>query len=411
MRGVLAKALHRVANAIAPASGSWQRVDGREGLRYIGGVRSASGQIVNPNSALCLSAVWACTKRTAEMIGSLPGQLYETGRDGVQRPVDDDLAYILGVKPNRNQTAMEFWEGQTAQQLLNGNAYAEMLTIGGRLVGLVPLHNVTPKWDRAERVWTYEVDDRGTREIMPAEKVFHLRGFGPGDGMGLSAVKYGAQSIGSMLAADEAAGAIFKNGLIGSGAIESDQTLTAEQRAQLQTLLDTYTGSSRAGKILPLEAGFKFKNLQIDPEDAQLLETRRFGVEDVCRWFGVPPIVIGHAAEGQTMWGSGVEQVLIAWRTFGLNPMLRRAEQRIACDLIPARVRGRWKWKWNREAILEMDATAKANFLMKMRMAGIMSGDEGRATLDMQPRGGAADELLVQTSLAPVDLLREEQAP
>jgi phage portal protein BeeE len=103
------------------------------------------------------------------------------------------------------------------------------------------------------------------------------------------------------------------------------------------------------------------------------LETRRFQVEDVCRWFGTPPVVIGHAGQGQTMWGSGVEAIMLAWLTLGINPQLRRNEGRIHKDLIPPGKRGRWYVEWNREAMLQMDSKAKGDFLSKMTTTGIMS--------------------------------------
>jgi phage portal protein BeeE len=69
---------------------------------------------------------------------------------------------------------------------------------------------------------------------------------------------------------------------------------------------------------MPLDPGMKFTALGMNPEDAQLLETRGFHVEELCRWFGVPPMLIGHSAQGQTMWGSGIEQIMLAWLTTAL---------------------------------------------------------------------------------------------
>ncbi|WP_218640465.1 phage portal protein, partial [Rhodovulum sulfidophilum] len=219
--------------------------------------------------------------------------------------------------------------------------YSEKLTVGSRLVGLRPLFNVVPV-RRDDGRFDYRVTEDGRSHVLPPGKVFHVRGFGGGDGLGMSAIRFGVQSFGSALAADETAARVFSNAMMPSGVIESDQTLTPEQRAQLGRMLDAYVSSDRAGKTLALEAGLKYRQLQMNPEDAQLLETRRFQVEDVCRWFGTPPVVIGHAAQGQTMWGTGVEAIMMAWLRTGINPLLRRLESRILKDLIPAAKRGRW---------------------------------------------------------------------
>ncbi|KZL01595.1 Phage portal protein [Pseudovibrio sp. Ad5] len=372
-----------------------------------GGHSSAAGKTVNASSALAFSAVWDCVRKTSQVISTLPLALYEKGDGNSRVKIEEELSEVLCKSPNREQTGVEFWEGMTAHTTLRGNACAERLFVGARLVGLRPLLNVTPKRNRDGKL-EYSVYDRGKHSTLPADKVFHLRGFGAGDGLGMSAIKYGANSIGAALAADETAGSVFSNAMMAAGVLTSDQSLNDAQRAQLQTLLEKFIGSSRAGKTLTLESGLKFQQLQLNPEDAQLLETRRFSVEDVCRWFGVPPIVIGHSSDGQTMWGSGVEAVMLSWLSLGINPLLVKNEARILKDLIPVEKRGRWYVEYNREAMLQMDSKAKGDFLLKMRMGGFMSGDEGRDKLNLPRRGGNSDELVVQTSMGLVDLLGKE---
>jgi HK97 family phage portal protein len=158
-----------------------------------------------------------------------------------------------------------------------------------------------------------------------------------------------------------------------------------------------------------LEAGLKWNQVQWDPEDVQLLGTRRFQVEDICRWFGTPPVVIGHASEGQTMWGTGIESIMLSWLRLGINPILRRNEARLNLDAIPPERRGKWFYKYNREAMLEMDSKAKAEFLSRMATSGTMTANERREKLNL-PRHDdpLADELLAQTALAPLIDLRKD---
>uniref|UniRef100_UPI000EB422FF phage portal protein n=1 Tax=Chachezhania antarctica TaxID=2340860 RepID=UPI000EB422FF len=333
---------------------------------------------------------------------------YEKQANGSRARIEPDLAEVLTASPNSGQTAMEHWESAAAHLYLDGNQYAEKLFIGRRLVGLRPLFNVSPK-RRDDGRFDYQFLENGRRHILPPDKVFHIRGFGGGDGIGMSVIKFGVQSFGSALAADETAARVFANGMTQGGFLESDQELDPEQREQLQEYLATYAGSSKAGKTMILEAGLKFSGATMNPEDAQLLETRRFGVEDVCRWFGTPPIVIGHAGQGQTMWGTGVEAIMLAWLRMGINPILRRIETRISKDLIPPERRGKWFVEWNREAMLQMDSKAKGDFLSKMTASGIMSSDESRDKLNLPRRGGAADDLRAQVATAPIDLLGKDK--
>jgi len=399
MIGLIGRGVRRVASAWSTWSSAAPDV-----FRTPSAI-SHAGKRINGETALEVSAVWSCVRRTAEVISALPLALYERDRNGAKRRVDADILEVLSVSPNADQTAVEFWESMVANIVLRGNACAERLTIGQRLVGLRPLPGMLPTIDQNGAI-VYEIMDRGKRERFPADRIFHLRGFGSGSGLGMSAIRYGAHSMGLALAADEAAGKVFSNAMMPSGAIETEQGLTPEQREALRAHLGDYAGSSRTGKILTLEAGLKWRSLQMNPDDAQLLDTRRFNVEDVCRWFGVPPVVIGHSADGQTMWGSGVEQIMLSWLTLGINPLLTRIEKRIRKDLLPAD-RPRWFVEFTREAMLQMDSKAKADFLTKMRFAGFMTGNEGRDKINM-PRHPDGDELLVQTSLAPADLIGKE---
>ena len=377
------------------------------GLRGYGLISNA-GPRVSPESIMKHSAVWACTSRTAQLVASLPAATYRKTADGSREVVEDELSDILTISPNREQTAGEFWEGIVAQTLIRGNGIAERLEIRGRLVGLQPLMTAEAR-RRMDGTIDYPVADRGQVEVLPAEKVFHVRGFGIGDGIGLSAVRYGVQSFGAALAADETAASIFANGMHPGGMITWDTEAsppTAEQRNRLKELIERFTGSKKTGKVLQLPPGAKYEALALNPEDAQLLETRRFSIEDICRWFGVPPIVIGHASEGQTMWGSGVEAIMLSWLTLGINPLLKRIERRIVKDLVPIPDRRRRYLEFNREAMLQMDSKAKAQFMSMMGASGTMTANERRAKLNLsRSTDPNADKLLAQTALAPLELL------
>lgn len=403
MINLIRAAMRGVRAQMAAGDGGWTVAYNGSTLSNASATSNA-GTSVSAQSVLQLSAAWSCVSVTSQLIASLPAAIYERQRDGSRKRIDPDIGQILTVKPNTSQTAFEMWEGLTAQQLLQGNGYMERLQVRGRLVGLRPLFNVTPK-RLADGSFRYQITEAGRRRELGPDQVFHTRGFSAGDGCGLSAVRHGVHSLGSAIAAEQAAGSVFANGMAIGGFLKYEDTLSPDQRDQLQGQVSGFVGSKNTGKLMALEAGVEFQALSMNPEDVQLLETRRFQVEDICRWFGVPPIIIGHAQEGQTMWGTGVEAIMLAWLTKGINPMLRRLEARINADLIPADKRGRWKFKWNREAMLQMDSAAKAEFLSRMVTTGIMSPDESREKLNLARRGGAADELMAQTALAPLENL------
>jgi HK97 family phage portal protein len=407
MMGRIFSALRRASASLPEGHSGFE---GSVGSVPMFGAMSSAGERVSPETVMNLSSVWACTTRTAQLVASLPAAIYARGAQDSRETVSHELAQILTVAPNRDQTAFEFWEGVVAQLLIRGNAPSEMLKIGNRVVGLRPLINATPDV-RQGQLYRWSFMDRGKVEYLPPEKVFNIPGFSTGGGLGLSAVRAGVNSFGAALAADKTSSGFFANAMQ-PGAVVTWETNNGqagpspEQRGALKALLDKFTGSRRAGKTLVLPPQAKYEHITLSPEDAQLLETRRYAVEDICRWFGVPPVVIGHSAEGQTMWGTGVESIMLSWLTTGINPLLKRIEKRILKDLIPAPQRLSWYFEFNREAVLQMDSKSKATFMSMMGASGTMTANERRSLLNL-PRSNDpnADALLAQTALAPLNLL------
>jgi HK97 family phage portal protein len=379
--------------------------DGRGWARFAG--RSgAAGKAVTVETAMSLAAFWACVRVTAQAVSTLPLQFFEKQASGSPISVDYQLGDILSGSPNVDQTSLEYWESVVAWLLVNGDACSEVSSIGRRVSALNILPNAYPHRD-ADGVLTFKYSDRGKSYTLPREKVFHVKGFGFGGDCGLSAIRYGVQTFSTAIAAFETSGKLFSNGMHSAGLLTSEQVLTDPQRDQLDKIMQTYAGSERAGKLMILEGGLKFEKLQLNPVDAQLLQQQRFSIEEVCRWTGTPPIIIGHAPEGQTMFGSGVEQTFLAWLALGINPICERIERRITKQLIAPADQRRIYAEFNREAFLQMDAAAKASFLSQMTQNGLMDRNEGRRKLNLPARTGG-DKLTAQSNLVPLDQLGQQ---
>ncbi|MDH3232211.1 MAG: phage portal protein [Alphaproteobacteria bacterium] len=383
----------------------WSRMFGRS---------SYAGKMVTLDRVLELDTALDCVRKNSQVISSLPLSFYEKGTDGNRVEVDDPVAMVLGQygSPNVDQTPLEFWESQAAWLQTEGNAYSEKIFNGETLTGLQPLDasKCRPVRETDGRL-IYRLIDRGQIDELPRDKVFHIKGFGQAlteRDLGLSIISFGSNTFGSAMAADEASGKMVGSGLHSSGVLSSDVTLDTDQRKDLQEIMDEYVGSKKAGKLMILEAGLKYDPLTLNPNDAQLLETRRFDVERICRWFGVPPIIVGHSGEGQTMWGTGVEQIMLRWLTQGIEPILDRIEARIHKQLIRPSGKRRRYAEFNREAMMQMDSKAKAEFLSKMTQNGLMSRNEGRQKINLPNRPGA-DALTAQINLAPVETLGQQQ--
>lgn len=360
-----------------------------------------------PGSVMSLAAAWACVRLRSRVVGSLPPAIIS--KVGGQRHEEDDhwLSRLLRDSPNAEQTPYEFWSSQVGCIDLWGNGYSEK-TIGalGRTTALTPLQpdRVHVRRDgNGDRV--YDVNDRGKLETLPEEKIFHLRGLTLGGDVGLSAIGAGCQSLSGAIAAENTATNLVARGLQISGFMETGSVkLSPEQRADLASIFNAFTGSAQAGKIMPLEKDFKFQALRMNPVEAQLLESRGFNVEEICRWFDTPPILIGHAAAGQTMFGSGVEQIFLGWLTMGLNPLLTSIQQAARKQLLPPVERTNLKVEFNREALLAADSAARAALYSSLGQNGVMTRNEMREKENLAPMAGG-DVLTVQSNLLPIDKL------
>lgn len=371
---------------------------------------SVAGQRINERTVLQLSAVWACARIIAETISTLPLGLYERTEKGRVGANSHPLYNIIHSRPNAASTAAVFWEAVIVSMLLRGNAFAEMQMIGNRLVALVflaPCNLSITKDASGNRIYMYTGTNGKQREI-PASRIFRIPGFTTNGSWGLSAIEYGAGVFGSALAASGAANNTFDNGLSQTVAFKIDRILKPEQRTEFRKSVDAISGAINAGKPAVLEGGMDATTIGINPKDAQLLESRAFGVEEICRWFRVPPHMVGHTASS-TSWGTGIEQQMIGFLTFTLRPWLTRIEQAINKDLLSPVDQMSFYAEFSIEGLLRADSTGRATYLSTMVNNGLMSRDEGRAKENLPPKGGNADVLTVQTALIPINQLGQSQ--
>lgn len=378
----------------------------------IGSSIDSAGQVVNQKTTLGLPTAWACVRLKSDVVGAMGMGVFEKSADGGRKSRQDHWLYdLVHEDPNRDQTAAEFWSGQVAAMDLWGNAFAEKETLGQRVTALTPIapHLVQVTRNRYnERV--YLVADRGKTEEMPADKIFHLRGLTLGGDVGLSAIEFGRRTLGGAMAANKTAADTFRSGLQLAGFMETATTkLSPEQRADLIAIFDSFVGDAMRGRIVPLDKDFKFAPLKMNPSEVQLLESRAWDVEEICRWFGMLPMLIGHAAKGQTMWGSGIEQLLLGWQTLLLNPLLTNIQQAVKKQLLPVAERKKVYPEINREALMAADSAARAALYSAFGQNGVMTRGEMRAKENLPSMPGD-DFLTVQSNLVPLDMLGKASA-
>jgi HK97 family phage portal protein len=353
------------------------------------GVEGYAGEPVNEASVLNNSAAYACVNLLSGTIASLPLMVYRPAGGGRVVASDHPLYRLIHDSPNYDQTSLEFWEFACAAIELRGNFHALIERSGAKIVALTPIYApVMPRREKDGSIW-YRWSEDGRSYDMSDRDVFHVRGFGGTPLSGLSTLSAGRNAFSLATAIDRAAGTTFRNGMRPSGVIAYDKFLTKEQREIAETrLTEKYVGAMNAGRPLILEGGWKWASLSISPDDAQMLESRAFSVEEVCRFFGVPPHMIGHTSKS-TSWGTGLEQQSIGFQRYALRRRLKRIEQAIGKQLLTQEDRTRGiVVEFNLEGLLRGDSAARSNFYASALNNGWMTINEVRALENLPPVPG-----------------------
>ena len=367
---------------------------------YQSGSYYESRAAVTVDSAMQLDAVWSCVRLISETIATLPLSIYERTSTGKRLASGHPLHFIVHDQPNADSTASVFWEAMVASMLLRGAGRAEKLYVGSRLVGLAFLDpaKLTVSRDLRGRKHFGYLQDGRLREI-PESKIWTIPGFSLDGVNGVSVIQYGTKVFGAAIAAERAASATFRNGLLQTVYYKIATFLKEKQRNEFK---ENLAGSIERGESPLLEGGTEASTLGINPSDAQLLESRSFSVEAICRWFRTPPWMVGHT-EKSTSFGTGIEQQMIGFLTFTLAPWLRRVEQAISKDLLSPGERTRYYPKFAVEGLLRADSAGRAAFYAVMVNNGILTRDEVRELEDREPMGGNAAVLTVQSAMTTLD--------
>ena len=340
-----------------------------------------SGEAVTSERALSLTAVWGCINLLAGTIGSLPLMVYRKTGEDRQVAVDHPLYRVLHDSPNYDQTAVDFWEFMQTALELWGNAYARIDRAGDKVVALVPINPMriaVRRLTNGKIEYSWSEDGRSWR--LTDDEVFHIRGFGGGPLQGMSTLHFGRQAFGHAVAAERASASTFRNGMRPSVVLRFKNWLKPDEREIAEKKLgDKLSGAGNAGRPIVLEGDTEITPLTLKPEDAQLLETRKFSMQEICTIFGVPPHMIGFT-EKSTSWGTGIEQQTLAFQKFTLRRRLKRIEQAIAKQLLTPAERARgMSVEFNMEGLLRADSQSRARFYQTMTQIGAMTINEVRA--------------------------------
>lgn len=405
---ILAKTAALVRKAVSIVSAPFRTSDAagyRSSLSGSGGGDPG----VTVDTAMQLSVIFAGVRLVAQTVATLPLVTYRRKRDGSREVAYDHPLYsVLHDSPNADQTAVEFWEEVITSMALRGRAYIhKAYDVNDNITALTPLHPDrmgAPYYERGVRVYPYNHPTRG-RINYPDREIWVQRGY-----CDMSVIQYGARSMGAATNAERTASKLYGNDMRPAFVTIIKDFLSKPQRAQMKEAIADGIGGSveQGGRFRLLEGGPEFKQLALSPEDAQLLETRQFSVEELCRWIGVPPSMIGHGT-AVSNWGTGREQINLSFLQYVLGAYTERLEQGITKWLIKPEERRRIYSEFNVEGLLRADSAGRASFYSTALQNGWMTRNEVRQ-LENWPTVKGGNDLTVQSNLVPLSLLGQDTA-
>lgn len=354
---------------------------------------------VTEDSALQVSVAWACARIITESIASLPLKFYKINSDGTrtENNIDHPLALLFSGKVNKWQTKQEYFETITHNFVLRGNDYSlKQYGTQNKLIGLVPLMNDQVKVDLdGNGNIIYEYSENGQTKKYTEKEIWHNKLFGNGV-IGLSPLAYARLSLGIAQAAEKAVSNIYRNGGKPAGVLAIEKTLTKEQRAEVKTNFAGVT-EGNSDRLFVLEAGMKYTQVSLSPQDIELLSSRRFQIEDICRFFNVPSILVNDSS-ASTAWGSGIQQIIQGFYKFGLRPYLERYEASIRTRLLTPEERMEWDIEFDFEALLRPDLADRIKTYGDGIRGGIITPNEARAKEGWSQQPGG-DKLYMQQQM------------
>lgn len=356
---------------------------------------------VGVDGALQISTVWACVSLRANIIASLPFFAYEA-RNGEKLLARKSRLYqLLADSPNSRMTPYEFWRAMIMNHDLRGNAYARIeRDDAGEALAMWPMPADQVQavvLDNGSMVYQYTFGNDVA--ILAADNVLHIKGLGNGT-TGLSKLDYMRATTDEASKAQTAASKIFGSGGKPTGLLMVDKVLDPTQRAAIAR---NFTGMAEGNtsRLYVLEASMKYEQLSMSPADQQLMESRKYGTEEICRWFDVPAVLVNHA--GLIQYGNNDVVEDIFYKTI-IMPLVENIEQAFRKRVMTPAQRARMTCEMSMDALLRGSATKRAEIYAKGLQNGWITRAEVRQ-MEGWPYVEGSDALTAQSNLVPLNLL------
>jgi HK97 family phage portal protein len=381
----------------------------RELSRLFGSGSASAGVHVDEESSLSYSAVWAAVTLIAGDIAKVPLPLYRRLPGGGKEQFREHPLYeLVHDEPNPEQSSFVFRRTMQGHVLVWGNGYAEIERDGaGRPVAMWPLMPYAVAPFREGGRLKYRVKQpSGNDVVFERRDVLHLSGLGMDGTVGYPPIRKAMESIGLAVATERFGSTFFGNGATFGGIISYPAGLSTNEQTRKENreaIASRHQGVDRSHRLLTLYEGASYHQLGVQPDHAQFLETRRFQIEEVARWFNIPVHKLKELARSTN---NNIEHQGIEYDTDTLQPWFRMWEGELRLKLVPRLERRQQFFEHITEALTRGDSAAQGQLISQQFQVGAITPNEIRAKFNYNPRPDGNDIQLPAQNM-PADLHRE----
>jgi len=362
--------------------------------------RVSSGVSVTKENAENISGVYSAVKVITDSISSLPIHIIKDNGTSKVKDKAHPVYPLLSREPNSLMTSFVWRQILVPHILLWGNAYCIIEFAKGsyRPLSILPVHPSKVEVEIVDGVLMYTFKLESKTFTLDQSNVLHFRGLG-NEVMGKSVIDVAADNLGLGKASEQFGSKFFGNGASMTGVLSTDASLSDKAFNNLRTSFnDLHSGIANANKPLILEEGLKYTQTSIPPDAAQFLETRRFAIEDIARWFNIPPDKIGDLSRATF---SNLEQQNLNYVTNTLLPLTINIEEELNRKMLRDNEKNSTYFKLNLDGLLRGDISTRVDSYAKLIQNGVMTPNEARTLEGMNPLEGL-DTTWFQLNTAPV---------
>jgi len=359
-----------------------------------------SGVSVTKENSLSIAGVYSAVKVITDSISSLPIHVMKESGNTKLKDTSHPVYPLLSREPNSLMTSFVWRQIIVPHILLWGNAYCIIEFAKGsyRPLSILPVHPSKVEVEIIDGVLMYTFKLESKTFTLDQSNVLHFRGMG-NDVMGKSVIDVAAENLGLGKASEQFGSKFFGNGASMTGVLSTDSSLSDKAFTNLRTSFnDLHSGIANANKPLILEEGLKYTSTSIPPDSAQFLETRRFSIEDIARWFSIPPDKIGDLSRATF---SNLEQQNLNYVTNTLLPLTINIEEELNRKMLRDNEKNTTYFKLNLDGLLRGDISTRVDSYAKLIQNGVMTPNEARTKEGMNPLEGL-DNTWMQINTAPV---------